>query len=365
MKLKPSKCSFGKEEGSFLGHVITTRGIKDNPKKIEAIECMPSLKTKKQVQSLSEKLATLTRFLSRAAERSLPFFSTLKNCEKKSDFKWTDEAEKAFQEMKALLKNLPTLTAPITGEAFILYLAIVQEAVSSVLIAEREGNYCTTAAVILPSSPHRGIDGSAYSTNPVSIRNVRAINEMGNRYIDGTSGPQGAGAGLLLTGPDKEEHTYTLRFNFKATKNEAEYEALLAGLILAKEIEVKRLQIYVDSQLFAKQINDTFDVHDEGMQAYLALARSFISEFDEFHISKIPRSQNKQADVLCKLAALAFYHLEKKILVEQIFKKSIEPDQLAAVVEHDEHCWMTDIIEFLKIGTLPKDDKEAKKIRVK
>ncbi|XP_071734744.1 uncharacterized protein [Rutidosis leptorrhynchoides] len=92
MKLKPSKCCFGEEEGSFLGDVITTRGIKANPKKIEAIECMPSPKTKKQVQSLNGKLAAPTRILSRAAERSLPFFSTLKNCTKKSDFKWTEEA---------------------------------------------------------------------------------------------------------------------------------------------------------------------------------------------------------------------------------------------------------------------------------
>ncbi|XP_071728162.1 uncharacterized mitochondrial protein AtMg00860-like [Rutidosis leptorrhynchoides] len=136
MKLKPAKCSFGEEEGNFLGHIVTPRGINANLKKIEAIEKMPSPKRKKQVQSLNGKLAALTRFLSKAAERSRPFFHTLKNCAKKSDFKWTDEVEKAFQEMKALLKDLPTLTAPITGETLILYLAVSKEAVSSVLVAE-------------------------------------------------------------------------------------------------------------------------------------------------------------------------------------------------------------------------------------
>ncbi|XP_071714170.1 uncharacterized mitochondrial protein AtMg00860-like [Rutidosis leptorrhynchoides] len=136
MKLKPAKCSFGEEEGNFLVHIVTQRGIKVNPKKIEAIEKMPSSKTKKQIQSLNGKLAALTRFLSKAAERSLPFFHTLKDCAKKLDFKWTDEAEKAFQEMKALLKDLPTLIAPIAGETLILYLAVSREAVSSVLVAE-------------------------------------------------------------------------------------------------------------------------------------------------------------------------------------------------------------------------------------
>ncbi|XP_071697109.1 uncharacterized protein [Rutidosis leptorrhynchoides] len=100
---------------------------------------MLSPKPKKQVQSLNGKLVALTRFLSRAAERSRPFFSTLKNCAKKYDFKWTEEAEKAFQEMKVLLKNLPTLTASITGETLILYLVIAREAISSVLIAKRDG----------------------------------------------------------------------------------------------------------------------------------------------------------------------------------------------------------------------------------
>ncbi|XP_071714716.1 uncharacterized protein [Rutidosis leptorrhynchoides] len=61
MKLNPSKCSFGEEEGKFLGHIITERGIRANPKKIEAIENMPSPRYKKEVQSLTGKLAALTR----------------------------------------------------------------------------------------------------------------------------------------------------------------------------------------------------------------------------------------------------------------------------------------------------------------
>ncbi|XP_071695184.1 uncharacterized protein [Rutidosis leptorrhynchoides] len=93
---------------------------------------MPSPRNKKEVQSLTDKLAALTRFLSKFAERSLPFFETLKICLKKTDFKWTEEAEVAFQEMKRLLKELPTMTAPIAGETLILYLAASKEAISSV-----------------------------------------------------------------------------------------------------------------------------------------------------------------------------------------------------------------------------------------
>ncbi|XP_071718483.1 uncharacterized mitochondrial protein AtMg00860-like [Rutidosis leptorrhynchoides] len=115
MKVNPTKCSFGEEEGKFLGHIVMPRGIKANPKKIEVVERINSPKSRKEVKCLIGKLAALTRFLLKSVERSLPFFQTLKNSLKKSNFRWTEEAEKDFVKMKSLLKELPTLTAPIAG----------------------------------------------------------------------------------------------------------------------------------------------------------------------------------------------------------------------------------------------------------
>ncbi|XP_071740417.1 uncharacterized protein [Rutidosis leptorrhynchoides] len=176
--------------------------------------------------------------------------------------------------------------------------------------------------------------------------------ELWELYMDGSASSEGAGAGLILTSPHQEEHTYALQFNFKVTNNEAKYEALLAGMRIAQELGVKKLKAYSDSQLVANQINGMFDANDKSMQSYLALIHSLADTFIDFRISQIPRSQNKQADVLNKLAALTFNHLEKKILVEQIFKKSIEPEITIASVE-EETTWMTDIIEFLQTGSLP------------
>ncbi|XP_071699307.1 uncharacterized protein [Rutidosis leptorrhynchoides] len=136
--------------------------------------------------------------------------------------------------------------------------------------------------------------------------------ELWELYTDGTASSEGARAGLILTSPHYEEHTYVLRFNFKVTNNEAEYEALLAGMRIDQELGVKKLQAYVDSQLVANQINGTFDANDKSMQSYLALVHSLADTFTDFRISQIPRSQNKQANVLSKLAALTFNHMEKK-----------------------------------------------------
>ncbi|GJV47207.1 reverse transcriptase domain-containing protein [Tanacetum coccineum] len=78
-------------------------------------------------------------FLSKSAEKSLPFFSNLEKIAKTSDFQWTPEAEEAFKQMKKLIAELPTLTAPREREELIIYLAAAIEAISAVLMTDREG----------------------------------------------------------------------------------------------------------------------------------------------------------------------------------------------------------------------------------
>jgi hypothetical protein len=79
-------------------------------------------------------LATLSRFISRLAERALPFFKLLR---KSGPLSWTEEVEQAFQELKQHLVSLPILVAPEPGEPLYLYIATAAEAVSMVLVVER------------------------------------------------------------------------------------------------------------------------------------------------------------------------------------------------------------------------------------
>ena len=97
MKLNTKKCTFGATEGMFLGYLIEPDGIKPCPEKIKAVIKLPSPRTLKEVQSLNGKLAGLNRFLSKSVDKSLPLFKTLTKCTKKGDFRWTPEAEEAFQ----------------------------------------------------------------------------------------------------------------------------------------------------------------------------------------------------------------------------------------------------------------------------
>ncbi|GJW69414.1 reverse transcriptase domain-containing protein [Tanacetum coccineum] len=136
MKLKSKKCTFRVEEGMFLGYKVNTKGIKVCPNKAVAILSLSSPKCLKDVQKLNGKLASLNMFLAKSAEKSLPFFKTLKKCTKKSNFHWTEEAESAFKQMKQLIAKLPMLTAPEEKEELIIYLAASKEVISSVLMIE-------------------------------------------------------------------------------------------------------------------------------------------------------------------------------------------------------------------------------------
>ena len=91
MRLNPSKCVFGVASGKFLGFMVSQRGIEANPEKVRAIIDMTSPRTVKEVQKLTGRIAALNRFVSRATDKCLPFFKTLKQA-----FASTDKCEAAF-----------------------------------------------------------------------------------------------------------------------------------------------------------------------------------------------------------------------------------------------------------------------------
>jgi hypothetical protein len=112
LKLNPKKCVFGVKKGKFLGCLVSTKGIEANPSKIEAILRMEPPSTKKGAQRLPGRLASLNRFISRSAERNLPFFEILKSAKV---FQWGPAQQKAFEELKQYLIDLTTLTPPSPG----------------------------------------------------------------------------------------------------------------------------------------------------------------------------------------------------------------------------------------------------------
>nr|GEU32503.1 reverse transcriptase domain-containing protein [Tanacetum cinerariifolium] len=269
MKLNPKKCDFGMRKDTFLGYKVDADGLRVSPNKVKAVIDLPSPKCLKDVQKLNGKLASLNRFLSKSAEKSLPFFKTLKKCTKK-----------------------------IKGQ------------ILADFIVERSED----------GTPDTPIEDREELTDPWIL------------FTDGSSCVDDSGAGLIIMNPEGMEFTYALRFRFNATNNEAEYEALIAGLRIASQMGIQNLQENVDSKLVANQI---------------------------------PRGENKKADALSKITSTSFAHLSKQVLVEELREKAIDEKEILAVVEEEGHTWMTPVYEYLTEGVLPEEKKKARTVRRK
>ena len=113
--------------------MLSQRGIEVNPDKIRAIIEMTSPRNVKEVRRLNGKVVVLNRFVSRARDKCLPFFHTLKK-----SFEWTAEYQQAFKDLKAYLSSSPLLSPSKPGEELFLYLVVSSVAVSTALVREEE-----------------------------------------------------------------------------------------------------------------------------------------------------------------------------------------------------------------------------------
>ena len=78
MKLNPAKCSFGVSAGKFLGFIVNSRGIEENPDKIKAVLDMLPPSNVREIQRMAGRIVTLSHFVSKASDKCQPFFLVLK-----------------------------------------------------------------------------------------------------------------------------------------------------------------------------------------------------------------------------------------------------------------------------------------------
>ncbi|GKV02751.1 hypothetical protein SLEP1_g15146 [Rubroshorea leprosula] len=158
------------------------------------------------------------------------------------------------------------------------------------------------------------------------------------------SSSKGSRAGGLLIGPDGYRSEHALKFNFDATNNMAEYEALLLGLQLALELKINVIQVYSDSQLVVNQINSICEVVDPVMVKYVALVVELKCKFQKFCLSKISRIENEQADSLSKFV----FHSSlssKSVFVEVLDESSfMKPRMMEINIDLDTPKELTNLI---------------------
>ncbi|CAH9143682.1 unnamed protein product [Cuscuta epithymum] len=176
---------------------------------------------------------------------------------------------------------------------------------------------------------------------------------------DGSSAAKSCGGGVVLTTPEGFRAYYAIRFNFKVSNNEAEYEALLCGLRLAANMRAEKVKIRCDSKLVVGQITTEFEAKEERMRLYRDAALELLKLFIAYEIEQIPRAQNVEADMLSKLSAETPERISKIARIEELDTSSIYACPVQAITTRDAD-WIDCLIKYINEGVLPAEEVEAK-----
>ena len=182
-------------------------------------------------------------------------------------------------------------------------------------------------------------------------------------HVDGASSKNGSGAGVALEGPGGEVFNYALKFLFPVTNNVAEYEAMIVGLRLAKEVGAREVCLKSDSQLAVKQIAEEIRVLDDKLVPYRNKFCALRKMFDKVTVIHVPRSQNSQADALSKLGAIGNLDKERPVIIKELPISSLEIETPIMTVEVLGDVWYSPIWKYLVDGTLPEEHITARRIK--
>nr|ABB46826.1 retrotransposon protein, putative, Ty3-gypsy subclass [Oryza sativa Japonica Group] len=362
----------------------------------------------REVQKLAGRIVALSRFLSKAAERGLPFFKTLRGAGK---FSWTPECQSAFEELKQYLQSPPALISPAPGSELLLYLAASPVAVSAALFQETKSGqkpvYFVSEALQGAKKRYIEMETLAYalvmalrklkhyfqahkvtvpSQYPLGESQVLAdfvaewtlafasepepVEQPWVMYSDGSWSHKGASVAAVLTSPGGLPICYAARLQFDTTNNAAEYDAILLGLKKAKALGVRRLLIRTDSKLVAGHVDKSFEAKEEGMKRYLEAIRSMEKCFADITVQHLPRGQNEEADALAKSAAYGGPH-SPGIFFEVLYAPNVPAEGLdvlaidQAELGEDPVDWRTPFVKYFKSGWFPEDEAEAKCLQLR
>ncbi|XP_019226279.1 PREDICTED: uncharacterized protein LOC109207752 [Nicotiana attenuata] len=394
MKLNPEKCAFRVGLGRFLGFMVSNRGIEINPDKIKAIEEITAVNNVKVVQRLTGRIAALGRFISRSSDKSHHFFALLK---RKNNFEWTSECQHALEELKRYLSSLPLLRTPEEGETLYLYLAVSEIApyfkchrvcvlktypLRSILHKPELSGQLGKWAIELggydikyqPRTPIKSqiLADLVADFSPALVPEVEkelllksgTSSRVWTLFTDGATNVRGSGLGIVLRLPAGGIIRQSIKTT-KLTNNEAEYEAMIAGLDLAKGLGADIVEEKCDSLLVVSQVNGSYEAREDRMHRYFDKIQIALRRFKEWSLVHISREQNCEAGAPENLGSSAE---EEDLLpgtVIQLFKSAVEDGHTEINSASLTWDWRNKYIVYLKDGKLPTNPKESRDLRTK
>nr|KYP35891.1 Retrovirus-related Pol polyprotein from transposon 297 family [Cajanus cajan] len=278
MRLNPEKCVFGVQGGKFLAFMITSRGIEANPEKCKAIIQMQSPQTVKDVQRLAgsfktflttqpilqkpDHKANLLLYLA-VAEGTISAVIVQEHQKTQTSIYFISrvlqDTEKRYQTIEKLALALVTAARRLqpyfqNHQVVVKTDYPIKQILRKPELARRMIAWSVELSEFGIQYESRGaLKAQCLADFVAELMSTSVEAPQGwTLHVDGSSNSKGGGAGIILEGPNQVTLEQSLKFSFKVTNNQAEYEALLARLRLAHDLGARKVSCNSDSKLMVE-----------------------------------------------------------------------------------------------------------------
>ncbi|CAL2257734.1 unnamed protein product [Prunus armeniaca] len=373
--MNPKKCVFGVSAGNFLGFLVHQKGIEIDKNKAKAIIDAPPPKNKKDEEKFwweethQRAFDAIKEYLAKPSvlippKRGRPLKLYILAVENSIESLLAQDNDEKKEQAVYYLSRILTVTerkySPVEKLCLALYFTatklrhymlssvvhiiaktdLIKYMLTRPIIRGRIGKWTMAfAEFTFRYVPQQAVKGQALAdflaAHPcVEIEEMDFL-EVGTLslflwrlYFDGSRTSNMGGAGVIIETPKGFRTRYFFQLDFDCTNNQAEYEALIIGLEILKELGVKSVAVMGDSRLVLKQLSGDYKVTSQALLGYHALANQLMEDFDDVRLAHLPREHNTQANAM---AQLAFGVEISEGLSEKLFK--VEKRSLPSIFE--------------------------------
>jgi ribonuclease HI len=189
-------------------------------------------------------------------------------------------------------------------------------------------------------------------------------------YFDGAANQYGYRIGVLLVAPNGSQIPLSVKLNFSATNNVAEYEACILSLEALLAIKVQEVEVYGDLALIISEAQKIWKAKEEHLKPYQAYVEKLAKRFDKIEYTFIPRAQNQFVDVLATLASLVDIPENISVRPISILQKALpaHKEEINALDNdvYGKKPWFADIQRFMEDRSYTEgvDKKDRRALRI-
>ncbi|XP_028082845.1 uncharacterized protein LOC114284155 [Camellia sinensis] len=367
-------------------------GIEVDGDKIKSIMEMPPPHSQKALKKFLGKVPYLRRFIPALTEITFSFGALLKENHK---FEWLQEHQQAFDMVKKALTSPFTMITPQLEKPLLLYLTSTSWSIGALLVLDINGiekpiyyinrkvngaelrytpieRHCLALIFTAQKLHHYFLPHPIQAIKSQALADLLAQFSFGKHELaevpllgevhvsavvvetywdlkfDRAFGVGKGGAGITLTSQEGEKFHLSYKLDFECSNNEADYEALILGLITAQKKGLHKLKIWGDSKLVVKQTMGDLALKEPLLAPYHTVVQRLLTQFDDVQIQHTPQTYNHFLNAWATLGANVDIPDDS---IAMVIEKKTTPAVFAEEhTEQDVEKWKTDIIQQLKIG---------------